>query len=125
MTIHEHLEDINSCGKSRAWALQYNTAEEVWNNCTQPAWLAWWLVHCKAPARLLLDVGLIKALTDHYNLCYFDYRDLGWFAVSSIRTRVDRSSRGLKDTYENPEMCDIIRQHATIPWRESDDISGI
>ena len=47
MTIHEHLLDVGpyhskACVEAREWAAQYQTAQEVWDNCTRVDWLFWW-----------------------------------------------------------------------------------
>jgi hypothetical protein len=47
MTIHEHLLSVGegkwkACQDARDWAAQYQTAQEVWDNCPQVTWLFWW-----------------------------------------------------------------------------------
>ena len=47
MTIHEHLLDVGpthsrACTSARNWAAQYQTAQEVWDNCKWADWLLWW-----------------------------------------------------------------------------------
>ena len=46
MTIHEHLKNIGACKDAKKWALQFNTAQEVWDNNKKIDWLFWWAVRC-------------------------------------------------------------------------------
>ena len=42
MNVHERLISLKACKEARGWAAQYQTAQEVWDNCTRIDWLFWW-----------------------------------------------------------------------------------
>ena len=65
MNIHGHLKSIHACSEARNWARQYETAKEVWDNCTRPSWLLWWIGHSVIPANIaLLPVFTKKCSAD-------------------------------------------------------------
>jgi hypothetical protein len=42
MTFRQHLEAIGACAEAREWAGN-RTARQAWEDCTNPAWLMWWI----------------------------------------------------------------------------------
>ena len=73
MTIHEHLQDVGldhdtACAEAREYASQYQTAQEVWDNCTRVDWLFWWAERegqAKQVAEAAMEI--VTSVKDIYN----------------------------------------------------------
>ena len=73
MTVHEHLRSLRACEKARTWAEQYQTAQEVWDNCDRIYWLFWWAARTGQLSGVVDSAREISDSVRHLNNDAADY----------------------------------------------------
>ena len=112
MTIHEHLLDVGpthsmACTSARNWAAQYQTAQEVWDNCKWADWLLWWAMRLGQ-----MDQGVAAAKEIAQSVSH-----LGNTYATNAAAYAAAYAAGAKQEALN---LTIVRKHLVCPWHETE-----